>query len=482
MRKWNDYGAVKKHPVLEEYIERFRTTSFYNENAGLISYWYLQGQAIADYVRIPIWASALDPRIHMFWIQPTRSGKTIAWEFIGEIAELAKMKVDLFTTGTDAALIGSFETHKEGDDWVTTEKKGLLAGNSCLNFDEGSLLLAPNPKQYFSEVILYLQQAMNPIGSHSNTLTKHMKHGTIKTESRVSIWITTFPPDGVKEHVLTKGLFQRVLLYNASWSEDMREKVSERRMRGVYKNMLKETKPLQYFADHLIKIKEATRHRLLSKAEISQSEWNDMDNKARESVARGQMYHMLTPALDFEPTLLSAVEEYYTLVRGMDAHLSNVVCSFIPNILNYTVIFSTHLAILEAVNEGKGVDEEWTIRGDHVEMAVEMIYDVYEQLIVWLESEVEVGQKTAAKMAKRMSWKSALAQCKTHDLGERGTEWTLKSELLASYGKKEDRSKPVVYSHYATIGPKGSGLFKETKVKGVAYVHWVEQNPSSAQN
>ena len=102
-RKWNQYTAVKKYPMLKEYLERFNTTSFYNEVPGLISFFYLQGQALVDHVRIPVWASALDPRIHVFWIQATRSGKTIAWEFTGEVAKLAGLNIDMFTSGTDSA-------------------------------------------------------------------------------------------------------------------------------------------------------------------------------------------------------------------------------------------------------------------------------------------------------------------------------------------------------------------------------------------
>ena len=114
-RTWDKYRAVLEYPLLKSYVERFQTTSFFNEKAGLLSFFYLQGQALVDTVRVPVWASALDPRIHVFWIQPTRTGKTIAWEFIGEIAKLADLPIDMFTTGTDAALIGSFESVKEDD-------------------------------------------------------------------------------------------------------------------------------------------------------------------------------------------------------------------------------------------------------------------------------------------------------------------------------------------------------------------------------
>ena len=127
---------MQKYPILRQYVDRFRKTSFYNEVPALLSFFYLQGQAVADYIRIPVWASYLDPRFHVFWIQPTRSGKSIAWEFIGEVADLAGIEADIFTSGTDAGLIGSFKTHKDEDgNYYTEEVPGLLNGNKLLNFD-----------------------------------------------------------------------------------------------------------------------------------------------------------------------------------------------------------------------------------------------------------------------------------------------------------------------------------------------------------
>ena len=76
---------------------------------------------------------------------------------------------------------------------------------------------------------------MNPVGTRANVLTKHLKDGEIKTESRVSFWLTTFPPDGVREVVLGKGVFQRVLLLIRPWTVEHREDVSERRMNTAFR-------------------------------------------------------------------------------------------------------------------------------------------------------------------------------------------------------------------------------------------------------
>ena len=479
-RTWEDYTAVKKYPILRDYVDRFRKTSFYNETPALLSFFFLQGQAVVDYVRIPVWASYLDPRFHVFWIQPTRSGKSIAWEFIGEIARHASIDADMFTSGTDAGLIGSFQTHKDEDgNYYTEEVPGLLNGKKLLNFDEGSILLQPSPKQFFQEVILYLQQSMNPIGSHSNTLTKHMKDGKIETESRVSFWITTFPPAGVKEYVLTKGLFQRVLLFYAPWDNDKRMQVSKRRMRGLWSDEMKEVRSTEDLEQHFIEVQSLVREHLFACSNIDGQMWEDLDENIkeeraeREAIVRGAALQLFRKSRDFDAAVDMAVEEFYRLVSGMDAKLSDVVLSFMPNIENYLNILATHLVLIEkneARNSGNyDPSEVWTVRGEHIDMAMEILYDVYERLIVWLESDLELGATKAAKIAKVESWQKAIDACKNYDLGDhRGDGWVLKKDVIKSYGRLMDRSQPVVYKHYNDL----RNSFKETKVSGVPYVRW----------
>ena len=465
-RQWNQYRVVKEYPVMKDYLERFRTTSFFNEVPGLISFFYLQGQAVVDEVRIPVWASYLDPRIHVFWIQATRSGKTIAWEFTGEVAKLAGLDIEMFTSGTDSALIGSIDANSDGEGGLElTYNDGLLAGKKCLNFDEGSILLQANPKQFFSEVILYLQQAMNPVGSHSNTLTKHMKHGTVETESRVSFWITSFPPSGVKEYVLTKGLFQRVLLLYQPWSMDMRQMVSEQRMSGVFKK-LQNVKSLEDIAQHFIKLKERVRTRLLMKANLTHEAWGNMEPKEKEEVAQSLMYEMLTPDASFEPQLQMATANYYAMVKGMEEHLSNVVASFIPNVLSYTILFANHIAMMRVMRDNIPVEAEWVVTGNDVEMAEEIIYDIYEQLVLWLESEVEVGAKAAEQAARIDAWMKAYKVCKVVEVEGRGEGWVLKSEMMSRYQNQQGRSQTAIYERFKSVSDK----FQTTRVNSSVYI------------
>ena len=208
MREASDYSAVKKYPFFEGYVERFSRTSIDNDIPAMLSFFYIQGQIAAPFVRIPWDASHLDPRVHVFWIQPSRTGKSVAWEFVGDVLKDCGLQQDMYTSGSDAGLIGGVTNETVIDEngnkeTVAVQTEGMLAGQKALNFDEGSIIL--NPGKHSQETVLYLQSACNPIGSNSNILVKHLSGRRIETESLVSLWITTYPPAGVKEYVLTKG-------------------------------------------------------------------------------------------------------------------------------------------------------------------------------------------------------------------------------------------------------------------------------------
>lgn len=191
MKKASEYEVVKKYEVFDGYIKHFGNVSIDNDIPAMLSFFFVQGQLAVPYVRIPWGESHLDPRVHSFWIQSSRTGKSIAWEFVGDILRDVSIPTDLYTTGTDAGLIGGFEEVVIDGNKEVELKEGFLNGRKALNFDEGSIIL--NPNKHSAETVLYLQSACNPVGSNNNKLVKHTKQGRIETESLVSLWITTYP-------------------------------------------------------------------------------------------------------------------------------------------------------------------------------------------------------------------------------------------------------------------------------------------------
>ena len=162
-RKWNDYALVKSDyqgsKFIRSYIERFNTVSFYNEYAGLMSYFFVMGQLLAPYMRIPIHGVFIDCRFHIYWIQQSRSGKSVAYEFISKILKMCDVETEVFSSGSDAKLIGTTKEvavyDAEGKPTGQVQHEvvpGILNGYKTLLFDEASILLN-DQKAYFLSLI-----------------------------------------------------------------------------------------------------------------------------------------------------------------------------------------------------------------------------------------------------------------------------------------------------------------------------------------
>ena len=172
------YECVQENEVLKGYLEHYREVSINNEIPGLLSFFFMQGQCALPYVRIPIGGSNIDTRVSVFWIQDTRTGKSVAYEIIENTMRQAGLDCVDYSTGTDAALVGSFT--REGQDAPPVAREGVLAGRKGMNFDEGSILLKPS--KHSENTVLFLQSALNAAGTGRNVITKHLADGTITIE------------------------------------------------------------------------------------------------------------------------------------------------------------------------------------------------------------------------------------------------------------------------------------------------------------
>ena len=448
------YECVQKYPILKGYLEHFREVSKDNEIPGLLSFFFILGQAALPFVRIPIGASNIDPRVSVFWIQDTRTGKSVAFEIIQRIMRDAGLECVDYTTGTDAAMVGSFSRDEDG---TLHQTPGILAGKKGLNFDEGSIILKPN--QHSEGTVLFLQSALNSAGTGRNVLTKHLKDGTITIESLVSLWITTYPPQGIKEHVLDKGIFQRVLVYWRHWTLDMKRNIAHQLADSVHNQVdfeISYNEVVEFFTDLGTRLKQ----RVCELNGNPAGEWNDSTHELKEGWTMNSMYDMFTLDNSYRSALHQAIDDYYDLVENMDPKKQGVCASFIMGLQNYTNVLAHHMAIIEGV---------WVVTGDHVDMAKEILYDLYHNLIDWLESEVKVGMASATKSKLQESWKSAYWRCEQVDFNDnRGPGWIKKAELLTMFGKAENlTSKAGINNKY---NESATGLFEDTREGKSKYV------------
>lgn len=450
MRPYGTYAAVQKYKPLSGYLDHFREVSIDNDIPGLISFFYVQGQIAAPFVRIPIRGSYIDPRVHMFWIQASRTGKSISWEFIGKLLDECGLRTAVHMAGSDAGLVGGHTQDEDG----TETNQGLLDGQCALNFDEASMLL--NPGKHSKDTVLYLQTACNPIGN--NKIEKFLKNGVIETHSMASIWATTYPPKGVKEYVLTKGIFQRVLLYWREWTDAMRQRVSEKRMEGVFAEAVVHEMDNTELVEYFTKLGKRLQNRILSLYDMNMTEWYALSREDREGVVRAVIRQMFTKDETFDPAMLQVIDDYYSLLGDIDPKLREVVLSFIPAMENYTIIFAVHMAMMEEV---------WVVTGEHLDMAKDILYDLYQNLILWLEEEVEVGEKAAERRARDTYWRDSYTKAEKFDFDDtRGAGWARKSEVLTAYGKAQNLSRNAQFRHF----DKAKSMFNITREGPAVYV------------
>ena len=462
MRALNNYTAIEKFPIFKGYIEHFGNTSIDNDIPGMLSFFFVQGQIAVPYVRIAWGSSHLDPRVHTFWIQSSRTGKSIAWEFIGDVLRDINVPTDLYTTGTDAGLIGGYEESTDSDGIKENIlKEGFLNGRKALNFDEGSIIL--NPNKHSQETVLYLQSACNPVGSNNNVLVKHTKAGRIETESLVSLWITTYPPAGVKEYVLTKGIFQRVLLYWSNWTMERRMNVSHIRAESAFKKIPKMKVSYDEVTNYFMTLEKRLRDKVLDVTETPFVEWDAMSRDSQEELLQESMTEVFSASEDFYPAMYDAIEEYYELLVGLGPGISEVVASFIPAMENYTVIFATHMAMM---------DETWEVNGDHVDMSKEILYDLFKNLIQWLEGEVEIGPKVAERATQRNKWIVAFQQVEPVELGNRGDGWRKKGSIMSTYMTQNGVTRGTAFNHFSKWA---KNIFDTAKDGKVVYLRLKEE-------
>ena len=461
MTNISKYTAVQKFPVLEGYLHHFSQTSMMNEIPGLLSFFFIQGQVALPYIRIPTGDSHLDPRVHVFWIQPSRTGKSVAWNFISEIMEEIEVPYDSFASGTDAGLIGSTNAVLDDHQKPTGEFEtvpGLLAGRKAINFDEGSILLTPN--KHSQETVLYLQTACNAVGSNSNVLVKHMKGNKVECDSLVSLWITTYPPKGVKDYVLTKGIFQRVLLYWAHWDMGMRQDVSTTRLGTFWKKPIENDLSKDDICDYYKNTEKRIRDRLLNMSEVTFTQWSEMTDDERETTVQQYMWDMFKPSLNYTTSLYQASEDIYGLLLDMNPAMSEIVASFTPGIENYLGIISLHMALL---------DESWEINDEHVDMAHEILIDLFQNLISWLEDSVEIGGNKAKEGKFLESMLKAYNACSDYEIEGYGDGWRRKQGVVQQYIESTGVSMPTAQRHFKDYSSK---IFDNRKQgKRVYYRH-----------
>lgn len=340
----DEYGLLKK------YVESFNEQSINNETAGVISFFTILGQVFKNQFIVPSLSGNIDIRVSCFWLQDARSGKSVSWNFMNNIAERVNLVCESPTEWSDAGLIGTIEKSKDGEIEIMP---GILDGCDILQIDEASSLFAK--KNYNQSTMMYFQIVLNYLFSKTNIIEKQLKAGKITCKPHCSLWLTSFPPKEVVDEVIEKGFFQRVLFYPNKISIKDKKMVSNIRIGGFWQ---------------INKNKDTTIN------EISDT-INDL-RKFYKDIYKPKSY-LLPNNIDNAINIVrNKIDGFYRHIDKMNFNNEKIMSSFISNFENNITIFSTLLAISRKSKCVESID---------ILQAYEILYEIFVNISSWLEEE-----------------------------------------------------------------------------------------------
>ena len=305
---------------LDSFCQVFDMYSYNNAQYGRLCAHVLLGQKLRN-VKIYFGTIYIDPRISIFVMQSSGTGKSVAYDLITKVAEGAHLKIGDMAEVTDAALIGTIEEEEvyDAESKTTTKeynvKKGLLSEIDILHYDEGKMLLTRG--QYSQNTLAWFQKVLNPIGTGQNFCSKKLAHGdAIEFHPTCSLLITSYDIQTLVDTVLDTGFIQRAVLYPRYVPISEREE----------NEMLR-----------------ASRWGKRIHTEIDESSLSDALNKIGDNYSN---YELKVDDKVY-PLVKSEIDQLYKSIEDAHERVREIMATFAPRYNNLMYIFSFHHAASE---------------------------------------------------------------------------------------------------------------------------------------
>ena len=310
---------VVEQPISKNFIDSFCQVfdmfSYNNPQYGRLCAHVLLGQKLKN-IKIYFGPFYIDPRISIFVMQSSGTGKSIAYDLVQKVGEGAGLKINDMAKATDAALVGTIEQEEIYDPESKQKvveykvKKGLLAESDILHYDEGKMLLTK--EQYTQDTLPWFQKVLNPIGSGPNVCSKKLAHGeAIEFAPTCSLLITSHDINNLMETVLDTGFFQRIVLYPRYVPISEREENEMLRASRWGKRIHTE-------------INEGTLSKTLNEIE---EKYKNFEIKVDEKVY---------------PLVKSEIDQLYKSIENAHERVREIMATFAPRYDNLMYIFSFH--------------------------------------------------------------------------------------------------------------------------------------------
>lgn len=414
---------------IEKFTELFGQISKGNPTYGRLAAHVLLGQILKN-TKIYSGHIYVDPRISIFIIQPSATGKSTPWGFISKVATEAGIHVDEVDEATDAALVGSIE-QEEIVDPDTGAKiinykvvKGKLAEAELLHFDEGSMLMERG--QHSAHAMTWFQKALNPLGSEQSKCTKKLAHGDqIEFYPVCSLLITSHPLEGVMETILNKGFFQRIIMFPRDIPIPERQAIEYSRADELGTHNPKTEMDIPTLGKLLKDIKE--------KYDGKEPQFNP----------------------NIRPVLKAKIKAFYDIIKDAHPRVKEIMATFIPRYDNYMAVLAYH--------------HMCDRNGDKVEIpdinyAFSVLYLLFKDMMNWVEENADF-YRIANKDAVYMRMAQTVYQKMPKDTPE---GYVMKMNFVAQCSDTWKLSKITVQKYLDRF--RGYGTMKEMELDSVRYV------------
>jgi hypothetical protein len=316
----------------------------------------------------PIW---IDPRVSLFLVQPSGTGKSTPWEFISKVAQAGGLNVSDMDDISDAALIGGIEDVEELDPETRTkvtihkEVSGLLQECDLLHYDEGKMIV--ERPSYAANILTWLQKALNPIDSEQNVCVRRLKYGTIRVKPTCSLIITSHPIEELLNTVLDTGFFQRIVLYCRDISISQRQSLEFMRVDRL--GVKSEKAPLDIKG-------------LGEKINQIRAHYKDKDVVFSENV---------------KPILKGNIKKLYDEIAPTHERVKEIMATFVPRYANIMYVLAYHHACDRLSDE---------VQAEDVKYAYALTYILFKELKCWVETTADfhkIGRKDSVYLNSALS-------------------------------------------------------------------------------
>jgi hypothetical protein len=417
---------------IEKFTDIFGMYSLSNPTYGRLAAHLLIGLAVKD-CKIYSGPIYVDPRVSLFVIQPSATGKSTPWGFISKVASEAGITVDDIDEITDAALVGTIESEEIIDEESKTKKvqynkvEGKLATSELLHFDEGSMLMEST--QHSAHAMTWFQKALNPLGSEQSKCVKKLAHGDqIEFYPSCALLITSHPLEGVMEKILNKGFYQRILLYPRDVPIIERQGIEYQRAEKLGERT---------FTEPDIKTMGEALQAIRAKYKGQEVKFNS----------------------NVRPVVKAKIKAFYSIIKDAHPKVKEIMATFIPRYDNYMTIIAFH-HMCDRNGERVEIDD--------INYAFTILYLLFKDLMVWVEENMDFY-----KLSNKESNYLRLLKMLIHKFVPSTSDgWVLKSEIIAKCSEEWKVSKVSVTKMIEKY--KGYNYIQELEKGNIRYIKLVK--------